>query len=76
MAGIYYELRTLRRMLEVVMQAQGYDLPAKSTREDVEELQIDPPSEEQLAAAAARQIQIDRLEGRDPGTTWMEDPNR
>lgn len=77
-AGIYYELRTLRQMAEILFKEYGFELPSerRARRKSEADLDVNPPSEEQLAAARARQIRIDELEGRDPGTTWREDPNR
>jgi hypothetical protein len=81
-AGIYYELRTLRQMLEIIFKDQGYELPreARPSRrppvEGVDEVDVDPMSEEQLAEREADRIRRERLMGRDPGTTWQEDPNR
>ena len=79
-AGLYYELRTLRQMLEIVFEREGLELPAarraRQRGELTDDLRVEPPSEEWLAEQAAERIKKDRLSGRDPGTGWMEDPNR
>lgn len=79
-AGIYYELRTLRQMLEVVFEHEGLELPAARRARDrgdlTDEIRVEGPDEERLAERAAEQIAKDRLSGRDPGTTWRPDPER
>lgn len=79
-AGLYYEIRTLRQMLEVVFEREELELPAarrnRRRMDQIGDLQVEPPSEEQVAEQAAERIKKDRLSGRDPGTSWREDPNR
>lgn len=79
-AGIYFELRTLRQMLEIVFEREQLELPrdrkrpvAEQIDEGVDDVEL---TEEQIAEQRARAIRVARLEGRDPGTDWEEDPNR
>jgi hypothetical protein len=77
-AGIYFELRTIRQMLEIRWQVDGLDLPRDRKQPAPAPVDPDEPelTEEQLAAKVARDVEIAILEGRDPGTTWRPDPNR
>lgn len=79
-AGIYFELRTLRQMLEIVFEDQGLELPAarraRTRGELPDELRVEGPDEERMSELAAERILKDRLSGRDPGTTWRPDPER
>jgi hypothetical protein len=78
-AGIYYELRTLRQMLEVVFEREGLELPSvrrARAKADDAELNVNPPTEEELAALEADRIHRDLFNKVDPGTTWRPDPNR
>lgn len=80
MSGIYFEIRTLRQMFEIWSEAAGLESVAarrhrlRGTPQD--EIDVQPETEEQLAARIAAQIEYDRLQGKDPGTTWMPDPER
>lgn len=82
LAGIYFELRTLRQIL-----AQHWEIDVASLRERPQRVPLTDEdasedgvtmelTEEQLAAIESDRVRIAILEGRDPGTSWRPDPNR
>ena len=87
MAGIYYELRELRRMYASHLTELGVALPSKAddrepatgaadVTDDEAAAALMSLTEEQLAERTAMDVRRAVLEGRDPGTDWRPDPNR
>lgn len=84
-AGIYFELRALRQLMEIRHEADGLEsLGAYRSRHRDRRVAADSPDiptdvslgEEFEAERRAREVEIALLEGRDPGTSWRPDPNR
>lgn len=85
LAGIYFELRTLRQMAEIWFENASLPLPRdvkaaiKSSSGLSESDQLPPDvelTEEEMAAREAERVQRALLERRDPGTSWRPDPER
>lgn len=89
LAGIYYELRTLRQLRELEHEALGYET-LESRRASLRhrregsalddrslDIAIDTHGDEEIRGQeAALEIQRKRNLGIDPGTDWRPDPNR